>query len=63
MQYNGFRCGGFELVVDVLPGESVEEVHDRTWQMMEALGKKQFEAKLEGFLGRLKVAGQRARAK
>lgn len=61
IQYNGFRIGGITLVADVHPGETVEEAHDRLFEMLEGLGRRQFDAKLQGFLDRAAAGAKAAR--
>lgn len=63
VQYNGVRVGPLEVLVEVQPGEDPSEVYERTWAWLDALGREQYERKMTGFLGRLKDASQKARAK
>lgn len=56
IQYNGFRVGPIEVLVEVLPGESAAEVYERTYAWLDSLGKDQFRRKVSGFLGRLAEA-------
>lgn len=56
IQYNGFRVGAIEVLVDVLPAEDVREVYERTFAWLEELGRDQFRRKLDGFLTRVAEA-------
>ncbi len=56
--YNGFKVGGIELVVDVPPNQTIEECYEQTYARLDAIVAKQFERKLEGFIERLRTAGQ-----
>jgi hypothetical protein len=58
VQYNGFKCGGLELVIDVAPNQTIEEAYELGYARLEALAQKQFVNKLEGFIARLREAGQ-----
>ncbi len=56
--YNGFKVGGVELVIDVPPSQTIEEAYDHAWERLDAIVRKQFDQKLEGFIQRLRTAGQ-----
>ncbi len=56
--YNGFKCGGLELVVDVAPNQTIEEAYDLAYGRLQKIAERQFEGKLEGFISRLRSAGQ-----
>lgn len=56
IQYNGFRVGPIEVLVDVMPGEDAGEVYERTFAWLDQLGKDQFRRKVSGFLGRIAEA-------
>lgn len=56
--YNGFKCGGLELVVEVPPNQTVEECYEQTYARLDAIAAKQFEQKLNSFITRLRTAGQ-----
>lgn len=63
VQYNGFRIGGLELQIDLLPGESPEMAYERGWAILDRIGRKQFELKLKGFAERLGAAQRGVRNK
>lgn len=57
--YNGFKVGGIELVIDVPPNQTIEEAYEQAWERLEAIvTKQQFPQKLDGFIKRLREAGQ-----
>lgn len=56
--YNGFKVGGLELMVDVAPNQTIEEAYELAYGRLEKIVERQFESKLEGFINRLRKAGQ-----
>lgn len=53
IQYNGFHIGDLEIEIDVAPNETPEECYARGWAWLERMVAKQYDLKLQGFLGRV----------
>lgn len=61
IQYNGFHIGDLEIEIEVSPNETPEECYDRAWSWLERMVAKQYEAKLQGFIGRVTNAAKSMR--
>ena len=57
VQYNGFKVGGIELVIEVPPNMTLEEAHELAFTRLETLVEHQFKRKLDTFMQRLQHAG------
>jgi hypothetical protein len=61
VQYNGFRVGPITVSMPVLSGESIAQAYERVWQIVDGLGQRQFQAKLDGWKARLREAAAEVR--
>lgn len=56
IQFNGLRFGGLSLTVPLRPGDNIAEAYRQAWELLDQLGREQFEAKLAGWKERVRAA-------
>lgn len=61
IQYHSFDVGPFTAQTELRPGETVGQAYQRLMDELREMQKKEFEARLAEFLGRVRTAASAAR--
>lgn len=61
VQFNGFDLGPWEVTLTLRPGESIDDLHLRATEYLDAIADREYKHKLPRFLNRIKDAVKQAK--